>query len=161
NEELIAEMTAAFLAGEAGIDVNYPQHAGYIASWLRKLQNDPKLVVQAAGAAQRAANLILGTDATDSGSADEEKEKELVADGPPPVAGSQEARTPYVPRSSRSGRRTAATRTRPRSGISSRPASARSRRRSLSGTRRSRGSVISREGTHEHRVRDLQLPRQQ
>jgi len=74
REELIAEMTAAFLAGEAGIDVNYPQHSGYIASWLKNLGDDPKLVVQAAAAAQKAANLILGREATDNSSLSEEKE---------------------------------------------------------------------------------------
>jgi len=60
REELIAEMGAAFLCGVAGIEVNVPQHAAYIGSWLRNLQDDPKLVVQAAAAAQKAAGLILG-----------------------------------------------------------------------------------------------------
>lgn len=60
REELIAEMTAAFVCGEAGIPVNVQHHAGYIASWLGKLKGDTKLVVQAAGAAQKAADLIVG-----------------------------------------------------------------------------------------------------
>jgi antirestriction protein ArdC len=60
KEELVAEMTAALLCGEAGIEINVEHHAGYIASWLRELQNDRKLVVQAAARAQKAADLVLG-----------------------------------------------------------------------------------------------------
>ena len=73
REELIAEMAAAFLCGQAGIEVNVQHHASYIGSWLKALTNDPKLVVQAGAAASKAANLILGdTFATegDSASAD-------------------------------------------------------------------------------------------
>lgn len=60
KEELVAEMTAAFVCGAAEIDVNVPHRAGYIQSWLGALNDDRKLVVQAAGQAQKAADLILG-----------------------------------------------------------------------------------------------------
>jgi antirestriction protein ArdC len=60
REELVAEMAAAYLCGIAGIDVNVPHHASYIASWLKALTDDPKLVVQAAANAQKACNLIVG-----------------------------------------------------------------------------------------------------
>src|SRR4029077_5125270 len=60
REELIAEMGAAYLGGQAGIEPNVPHHAAYIASWLKALQNDRKMLVVAAGAAQKAANYILG-----------------------------------------------------------------------------------------------------
>lgn len=60
KEELIAEMAAAFLCGEACIEVNVTHHASYIGSWLKSLKNDPKLVIQAAAAATKAAKLILG-----------------------------------------------------------------------------------------------------
>lgn len=60
KEELVAEMAAAFLCGEAGIEVNVQHHASYIGSWLKSLSNDPKLVVQAAAAASKAASMILG-----------------------------------------------------------------------------------------------------
>lgn len=65
KEELIAEMSAAFLCAEAGVAQTVETHAGYIASWLRTIQGDPKLVVQAAGAAQKAANLVLGRTKTE------------------------------------------------------------------------------------------------
>lgn len=62
QEELVAEMGAAFLAAHAGIDAAsiLDNSAAYIGHWLEKLQNDPKMVVQAAAQAQRAADLMLG-----------------------------------------------------------------------------------------------------
>lgn len=60
KEELIAEMGAAFLCGETGVPPQIEMSAGYIAAWLKTIKGDPKLVIAAAGAAQRAADLILG-----------------------------------------------------------------------------------------------------
>ena len=61
QEELVAEFGAAFLGGEAGIDPSrVEQSAAYIASWLRVLDDDRRLVVVAAGPGQRAADHILG-----------------------------------------------------------------------------------------------------
>ncbi len=61
REELVAEMTAAFLCAHCGIDnTTTDQTAAYLASWIKALKGDPKLVVQAASQAQKAANLILG-----------------------------------------------------------------------------------------------------
>lgn len=59
REELIAEMTAAFLTAEAGIVNTLPTSAAYLASWIRTIREDVKAVVVAAGAAQKAADLIL------------------------------------------------------------------------------------------------------
>jgi antirestriction protein ArdC len=39
-EELRAESSSAFIAGELGISADMPQHASYIADWLRKLKDD-------------------------------------------------------------------------------------------------------------------------
>lgn len=61
KEELIAEMGAAFLAATAGISPpTIEQSAAYIDGWREKLKGDKKLVIQAAGAGQRAADFILG-----------------------------------------------------------------------------------------------------
>ena len=60
EEELIAEMGACFLRALAGIDET-PQvenSAAYIASWLKRLHGDKRLVMTAAAAAQRAADRI-------------------------------------------------------------------------------------------------------
>ena len=61
KEELIAEMGAAFLCGHAGIEATMQNSAAYIQHWLAALQNDKKLIVQAAAQAQKAADFILGT----------------------------------------------------------------------------------------------------
>ena len=59
KEELVAEMGAAFLSAQAGIlDRVVDNSAAYIQNWLGALRNDRKLVVQAAGAAQRASDYI-------------------------------------------------------------------------------------------------------
>lgn len=65
REELIAEMAAAFLAADAGITPPViDNQAGYIASWLGVLAGDKRMVIAAAGAAQRAADWIRGRRST-------------------------------------------------------------------------------------------------
>ena len=62
KEELIAEMGAAFLCGQAGIgERTINNSAAYLQNWLEALKNDHKLIVQAAAQAQKAADFILGT----------------------------------------------------------------------------------------------------
>jgi antirestriction protein ArdC len=65
KEELVAELGAAFLCAESGIepDAHLENTTAYIASWLKALKNDPKMVVEAAGKAQKAADLVLGAGA--------------------------------------------------------------------------------------------------
>lgn len=61
KEELIAEMTAALLCGVAGIaPATIDNSAAYLKGWSDTIKQDPKLVIHAAAAAQRAADLILG-----------------------------------------------------------------------------------------------------
>jgi antirestriction protein ArdC len=60
REELVAEMTNAFLSAEAGIDpATLENSAAYIANWKKALANDPKCLVQAASQGQKAADYIL------------------------------------------------------------------------------------------------------
>jgi antirestriction protein ArdC len=60
REELVAEMGAAFLSTHCGIEnTTINQSASYIQSWLKKLSDDRKLVVQAAAQAQKACDFIL------------------------------------------------------------------------------------------------------
>ena len=57
----MAEITAAFLCGHAGIaPATIDNSADYLAGWLSKLGDDQRLVVLAAAQAQRAADFILG-----------------------------------------------------------------------------------------------------
>ncbi len=60
REELVAELGASMLCGATGIDPDIPQAASYIDGWRRALGEDRKLIVSAAGKAQRAADYILG-----------------------------------------------------------------------------------------------------
>jgi antirestriction protein ArdC len=59
-EELVAEMSAAFLCAEAGISpAVISNQAAYIQGWLAKLRSDKRLVIMAAAQAQKAADFIL------------------------------------------------------------------------------------------------------
>jgi antirestriction protein ArdC len=61
KEELIAEMSSAFLCGVSGISpVVIGQSAAYLQSWISKLKGDSRLLVSAASAAQKATDFILG-----------------------------------------------------------------------------------------------------
>ncbi len=60
-EELVAEMGAAFLCADLGLELEpRPDHAAYIASWLRVLKHDKRAVFTAASHAQRAADFLHG-----------------------------------------------------------------------------------------------------
>jgi antirestriction protein ArdC len=54
-EELVAELGAAFICAGLGIDSEpRPDHAAYLASWLRVLRSDKRAIFAAAGKAQQA-----------------------------------------------------------------------------------------------------------
>ena len=69
EEELVAEFTACFLAGAAGIVRTVEDSsAAYLKHWASKLKEDKKIVVRAAQRAQKAADLILDeADAAEEG----------------------------------------------------------------------------------------------
>jgi antirestriction protein ArdC len=59
-EELVAEMSAAYLCAEAGVSpAVLEDQAAYIQGWLGKLRSDRRMVVIAAAQAQRTADFIL------------------------------------------------------------------------------------------------------
>jgi antirestriction protein ArdC len=59
KEELVAEFGASFLCGITGIsNVTVENSASYIASWRKKLEDDPSLLVKAASIAQKAVDYI-------------------------------------------------------------------------------------------------------
>ena len=68
KEELIAELGAAFLSNEAGIlnQVQFDNSAAYLASWIQKFENDPRMIVSAASHAQRSADYVLGIELKES-----------------------------------------------------------------------------------------------
>jgi antirestriction protein ArdC len=65
-EELVAELTAAMLCAEVGIDNDTIENsAAYLKGWMGKLKDDPKLFWMAAARAQKAADLILNRKAVE------------------------------------------------------------------------------------------------
>jgi antirestriction protein ArdC len=58
-EELIAELSAAFVCNELGINSTLENHASYLDNWLQVLKSDKKAFIQAAGMAQKSAQLLL------------------------------------------------------------------------------------------------------
>lgn len=62
KEELVAEIGAAMLVSHAGIPSGraFKNSVAYLQSWLRALKSDNKMIVWAAGQAEKAAKYILG-----------------------------------------------------------------------------------------------------
>jgi antirestriction protein ArdC len=58
KEELVAEMTSAFVCASLGI-VPTVRHANYIGSWLEVLRDDDRAIVRAASAASKATDFLL------------------------------------------------------------------------------------------------------
>lgn len=71
REELVAELGAAFLCAQCGIDGKL-QHESYIANWLKVLKGDKKAIFTASAAAQKAVDFITQCVA-------EEEEEQLAA----------------------------------------------------------------------------------
>jgi antirestriction protein ArdC len=63
-EELVAELRAAFLCADLSLEPR-PDHAAYIASWLRILKNDKRAIFTAASRAQAAADYLTGLQTTE------------------------------------------------------------------------------------------------
>lgn len=61
KEELVAEIGAAALVNHVGLETpsSFRNSAAYVQSWLKALQNDKRMIVSAAGQAEKACNLIL------------------------------------------------------------------------------------------------------
>lgn len=68
-EELVAELGAAFLCATLGLASEpRPDHAAYIASWLKVLKQDKRAIFTAAGKAQEAADWMHARQSEESGS---------------------------------------------------------------------------------------------
>lgn len=59
NEELIAELGAAFICTELDIEADIKNSAAYIQGWLKQLRGDKSLIIKAASKAKKAVALIL------------------------------------------------------------------------------------------------------
>ena len=61
KEELVAELAATFLCSDLGISAEpRPDHAQYLASWLKALKNDKRLIVRASSQAHKAVDFLHG-----------------------------------------------------------------------------------------------------
>ena len=69
REELVAEICAASILNQIGIetDHSFRNSASYIDNWLKAIRGDNKLIVSAAGRAEKAAALILGSNHQEGG----------------------------------------------------------------------------------------------
>lgn len=67
REELCAELGASFLVNRLGLETasSFKNNAAYIEHWLSVLKEDKRLLVMAAGHADKAVHLILGEEADD------------------------------------------------------------------------------------------------
>ncbi len=65
REELCAEMGASFILNRLGLETcgSFRNNAAYISHWLSVLKEDKRLLVNAAGQADKAVRLILGEEA--------------------------------------------------------------------------------------------------
>jgi len=67
REELVAELSSAFLCADLGITPQVREdHASYIAEWLTVLKNDKRAIFSAASHAQKAVDFLHGLQATDT-----------------------------------------------------------------------------------------------
>ncbi len=89
QEELRAELSSVFVGGVLGIPADIPNHASYIANWIRALKDDKREIFRAAADAQRIADMELGFHPAFAASvqADSSHEDETTAPetGPPKV----------------------------------------------------------------------------
>jgi antirestriction protein ArdC len=59
-EELIAELTAAFMGDRFGLSTEIENHASYLENWLKALKDDKKYFFKAASEARKASAFLLG-----------------------------------------------------------------------------------------------------
>lgn len=82
-EELVAELGAAFLCADLGLaNEPRPDHAAYVASWIKVLKNDKRAIFTAAAKAQQAASFAHDLQPQPPGEPEPDEEPELSATKP-------------------------------------------------------------------------------
>src|SRR6202035_4732889 len=70
REELVAELGAAFLCADLGIEAEPREdHAAYLDHWLQVLKDDKRAIFQAAAYAQKASDFLQGLQITKTAAA--------------------------------------------------------------------------------------------
>ena len=59
QEELRAELASVFIGATLGLPCDVPNHASYIASWIKTLREDKREIFRAASDAQKIADYLL------------------------------------------------------------------------------------------------------
>lgn len=74
KEELVAEIGSCSIMHELGLETEktFRNNAAYIQNWLQALKNDKRLIVSAAGKAEKAVNLILDRKSEEKAASDSE-----------------------------------------------------------------------------------------
>lgn len=85
-EELVAEMGAAFIGARLGIvGEHIENHSAYLASWLKALKDDKRMIFKAASLAQQAADMVLANAGEPTGPGQDEDSKPAPAIAPAPI----------------------------------------------------------------------------
>lgn len=64
KEELVAELGAAFVCADLGIDNTFENSAAYLQGWIKKLKGDSSLLISASSKAKKAFDRIKGEQVT-------------------------------------------------------------------------------------------------
>lgn len=65
-EELIAELSSAFLCADTGINLDSLQHASYLDHWVRMLKDDKRAIIRAAAAARKVHGFLMPEQTADA-----------------------------------------------------------------------------------------------
>ena len=80
REELVAELSAAFVCAELGI-VPTVRHADYIGAWMGLLRKDERAIIKAASLASKAANFLMDFDRQGTPRPDPQDAEQTLASG--------------------------------------------------------------------------------
>jgi len=73
-EELIAEMSSAFLCAEKGISMQTTQHSEYLASWVKNIKENPYILFSASSQASKATTYLEKLAVNNTGQTQDKKQ---------------------------------------------------------------------------------------
>lgn len=82
KEELRAEIASMILGDELGIGHDPGQHASYVQSWIKALQNDPMEIFRAAADAEKIQAFVLGLEQQQIQTQDQTQQSQTLQDEP-------------------------------------------------------------------------------
>lgn len=97
KEELRAEIASMILGDELGIGHDPGQHASYVQSWIKVLQNDPMEVFRAASDAEKIQTFVLGLEQQQIQTQDQMQKPQTLQDEPNEQGASMQIPQPERP----------------------------------------------------------------